>query len=395
MKLLLLILFCLVVSALVIMGIQEDPGTVLIQLSHSQIQTSLWTAIIVVFLAFCCLYIIVRILIHLLHMGEYFRKRRRMHRAREAKRLCDDAMIDLINGRFPSAIANFERSGGLSKKKLLPGIFQAAAAHFAKDFISRDNLFDTIHTKNMDEQIALRLTRAALLSEDEDWEHAFTQLKSLRDYAPNHPHVNKRLAIAAEHLQEWPVLADLLPVLRKTKHVTSTELKRWTECCATHQLRTSASQSVDVLTGTWKGLSRELRHDSVLQSVYVQALIQQGQWNDALTQLKNFSKKQTAVSFYHLMWGFPTSYLDDLILFLDKCSQESACNTTLTLTLGILCCRAKRFPRAIELLTQSATDHPGTEAYAWQAEAYLGEGLQEAAIDAFRKATTGKAQAVY
>lgn len=386
MRVLLALLIVLIVAVVLVMGFQHGSGYVIIHLSKTQLEVSFWTAAVSLLIAFIVLYIVVRLLSKLFGLGAYFKKKKKLRRAQNAKQLSNSGMIDIINGRWSSARNNLEKAAGLTRHNFLPKLYLAISSHLEGDTVKRDLTLSTIDTKNKEEHVSLQLAKAQFLMNHQDWEKALACLKGLRQQIPASPYLTLLLAKTCSHLHEWPLLTQLLPNLRKNKTVQESLYNEWQEKCFKHQLRIGARQSTDMLIDTWKHGSRDERAYLSARQTYIQGLLDLNEFEKATTALATLLKKQWEPKLCASYQQFPDSQADELIHTVDKLCQQHPSDANCKKTLGILCYKAKRYVRAKEILAAVVSEHPCPDSLQALAKAHAAEGEWEKAADCFKRA---------
>ena len=388
MRVLLIILLIAIVAVALLVGFQHHSGYVIVHFSQTQMELSFWTAILGLLISFIVLYIIVRILVRLFSLGSYFKKRKTIRQAQNIKQLTEDGLVDAINGRWSSASNQLDKAASLSRNKLVPKLFCAFSAFLAGDVANRDMALSTIDAKNKDEHIAFQLAKAQMLMGSNDWEKAFSCLKTLHNQHPNHGYTSVLLAKACSQLHEWPLLAELLSSLKKNKAVNEEQYREWRGTCFKHRLQVAARQSMDMLTDTWKRGDRDDKSKLAAQQTYIEGLINLNEFDKAKSELASLLKKQWNPVLCASYEKFPDEQADELLHVVDKLCQQHNNDINCRKTLGILCCQAKRYVRAKEILTQVVSEKAGAGAMRALAAAHAAEGEWEQAAAMLQEAVS-------
>lgn len=373
MKTILILLTLLAVIAGLV-GLQQHPGYVIIHFAQTQVELSFWTAAFSLILAFFITYGCVRILVKLFGLGAYFRKRKKRRRAKQREQCIEQGIIDLLNGRWPSASSLFKKAETLSPEDFVPALLRAISHHLEGDMVQRDLALRTLDTKNDDEQLSLQLAKAQLLMDNQEWESALSCLQLLHTQYPKHAYAGLLLARCCEKLSEWPLLRKIMPNLRKNKLVSEQQLSQWRLSCFCHSLQTAARESVDALVETWKEGQREDRFSLRAKTIYIEGLQNLRAYDKAEDAIFSFLKKQWEPNLCHFFETFPTDKIEDLIPAVDSLCQQHPLDTACQKALGVLCFQSKRYVRAKEILSTVVEEFPDTAALQALADVYMAEG---------------------
>jgi HemY protein len=300
--------------------------------------------------------------------------------AQNIKKLTENGLLDALNGRWPSANSSLEKAATLSRNKLIPKLFCALGALLEGNATNRDLALSTVDIRNKQEQTSFQLAKAQILMASQDWEKAFSCLKIQYEKTPSHPYAIFLLAQTCCQLQEWALLSQLLPNLKRNKAVKETQYKRWQEECFHYRLKLASRQSTNELMDTWKRADRDEKSRLLVKKTYIEGLIGLNEFEKAKSELAYLLKKQWDALLCYCYLKFPADQIDGLLTAVDSLCQEHPHEIICQKTLGILCYQSRRYVRAKEILSSAVLQHPCRESLEFLAYAHAAEGEWEQSI---------------
>jgi HemY protein len=219
----LLILIIAVLGA--ILFVKEDPGFLLVKYGDYSIETSLAFGIIAVAIISLLIHFLFKLIVGIWHIPLSVKRQSKNRRFTKSRKLLNQGLIDLAEGRFAQAENNLIKLVDYSENPLLHYLAAARAAQQQGKHDARDSYLKAAHEAKPEAEIAIGVTQAELqLSHHQD-EQALATLTHLRSIAPRHDHLIRLIAKVHYQLEDWRALAELLPDIRKKKLLKDNKLK--------------------------------------------------------------------------------------------------------------------------------------------------------------------------
>jgi HemY protein len=217
---LVLFFFVLLVSVLLGVKLQHDPGTMLIVYNHWRIETTLWVGVgllILIFIFFHVFLLLFSWLGGLRSSWRQWQARRRSHASQTKTR---KGLIEFSEGHWKRATNYLIKALPDADTPLLNYLTAARAAQEMGDHQMRDDFLRDAQHCVPEAKIAVELTQAQLQLANRQWEQALATLRHLKDLSPNHPYVLKLLIELYQEVKDWRQLIALLPDLKRNKVVS-------------------------------------------------------------------------------------------------------------------------------------------------------------------------------
>ena len=224
-KLLIGLLILIVVVLGAILFVKEDPGFLLVKYGDYSLETSLAFGIIAVAIAALLIHFLIKIIAGIWHIPLSVKRQSQSRRFGKSRKLLNQGLIDLAEGRFAQAESNLIKLVEYSENPLIHYLAAARAAQLQGKHDERDNYLKAAHEAKPEAEIAIGVTQASLQLSHHQNEQALATLTHLHSIAPRHDHVLRLLARAHYQLEDWAALADLLPEIRKKKLLKEEKLK--------------------------------------------------------------------------------------------------------------------------------------------------------------------------
>ncbi len=378
MRVLIYIVIVLCLAVWLGVKIEADPGYVLVSYSEWTLETTLWFALFTITVIFLLLFLIFRILRGISRTGyniSRWSKYRKRYKARKATNL---GFRMLAEGQWGKAEKQLIKRVKDSEIPFINYLVAARAAQAQGDYKRRDEYFRRANMLKDSSKIAVTLNQARLQLKAKQYEEAAATLSHLHTVIPNHIYVMRLLKEAYESLNDWDQLWLLLPSLKKRAVFKSTELQELEFIVAENRIRNLvAVKNWKKLDEIFKNLPSNLRSNSGLVAIYVEALMLQERPSEALGLISEILKKswdKKLVIYFGLMVA------DDPVKQLSLAEgwlKSHGKHASLLLTLGRICKRAKLWGKAREYL-DACIRHKGNK-YAYFELAQLLEETGEIA----------------
>jgi HemY protein len=219
----LLILIIAVLGA--ILFIKDDPGFLLVKYGDYSIETSLAFGIIAVAITALLVHFIFKSIVGIWHIPLSVKRQSQNRRFTKSRKLLNQGLIDLAEGRFSQAEKNLIKLVDYSENPLLHYLAAARAAQQQGKHDARDSYLKAAHEAKPEAEIAIGVTQAELQLSHHQSEQALATLTHLRSIAPRHDYLVRLIAKVHYQLEDWRALAELLPDIRKKKLFEEERLK--------------------------------------------------------------------------------------------------------------------------------------------------------------------------
>ncbi len=363
MKFILYIFLALLVAVGLAYSAQQDPGYLMITLHGWTIETSAAFAIIVILLAFICVYALLRLISMALQLPLRLRRWRKLRAATSSRKQLIQGMMQLSLGQWFNAEKLLLKSASHDDLAVLAYMGAARAAQGLKVKNRRDGYLLLASDKSPNNTMALALTQAQLEAEDGHPEEAIATLNKLPLNHRNNSYALSQLARYHAELKNWPTLVELLPRLRRHDALPLNQYYEL-EHQAYSGLIGQLAQKGDSVTlwQLWDELPTRLQEREDIVADFSCAMINLGYANDTEELLyRHINKKWSdfLVYLYGLMDGDVEIHLNRAKNWL-KTNQR---NAVLHLTLGRLATRAQQWKNARYYLETSLKLNPIGETY--------------------------------
>lgn len=342
----LLILIVVVLGA--ILFIKEDPGFLLVKYGDYSIETSLAFGIIAVAIIALLVHFLFKVIVGIWHIPLSVKRQSQNRRFTKSRKLLNQGLIDLAEGRFAQAENNLIKLVDYSENPLIHYLAAARAAQLQGKHDARDSYLKAAHEAKPEAEIAIGVTQASLQLSHQQNEQALATLTHLRSIAPRHDHVIRLLARVHYQLEDWVALAELLPDIRKKKLLKDEKLKVMETVAYKGFLNISAdTDNRSSLDLAWDKMPKAVQADADIlmhcvrlynkanwQLAGAEQLIVKSldrQWHDGLIE-----------TYGELSASDPTNQLKQA----EKWLADYGENESLLLALGRICIRAKLWGKA-------------------------------------------------
>jgi len=375
-KWLLRILVLIIIALGAVLLVKDDPGFVLIKYRDYNLETSLAFGIVVLILAIVLIYFALRFLLGFWRLPNSMKQHSQNRRFGKTRKLLNQGLIDLAEGRFDQAEVNLIKMVEYSESPLLHYLAAARAAQLQGKHDERDSYLKAAHEARPEAEIAIGVTQAELQLAHQQLEQSLATLTHLRGIAPRHNHVLRLLARVYFELEDWQSLVELLPDIRKKKLLKESILKTM-EAKSFRGFLAAAKNNQQVLENAWAKIPKAAQTDADLILYYIKLSNHAASSSGSVEQLiiKSLGQKwdDRLVEAYGL---FNASDPNEQLKRTEKWLDDYAKNENLLLALGRICVRAKLWGKAQSYLEASI----GVKAMAASCLALaelLGEQLQQ------------------
>ena len=361
-KIIISLLILIIGVLLAVLLVQKDPGFVLIQYADFSLETSLAFGIVALVVISVLLQILLKVFLSVWRMPRSMKKQSLNRRKEKSRRLLNQGLMDLAEGRFDQAESNLIKLVEYAENPLLNYLAAARAAQQLGKYDARDDYLKQAHEARPEAEIAIGVTQAELQLASSQTERALATLTNLRTLAPKHDYVSKLLARVYFQIEEWSQLCDLLPDLRRKKlfreeRLKEIEMRTYLGCMEEASLHSNSD-----LEKTWSKLPKDYQTNADLVLRYIELRGADSKQHKSVEQIivKSVNKQWNAnlVDYYGRMQmedatgqlGTAESWLTDY-----------GSSDILLLALGRICIRLKLWGKAQNYLEASVGINPSAE----------------------------------
>jgi HemY protein len=352
-KLLVGVLSLAVIVMAAVLLVQKDPGFVLVKYGDYSVETSLAFGIIAVVIAALLIQFIFRVLMGIWHLPGAVKQQSRGRRFNKSRKLLNQGLIDLAEGRFDQAESNLVKLVEFSESPLVHYLAAARAAQLQGKHDERDGYLKAAHEARPEAEMAIGVTQAELQLAHQQLEQSLATLTHLRGIAPQHNHVLRLLARVYFELEDWQSLVELLPEIRKKKLLKNSILEDMEGKSYRGFLATAKSNQA-ALEKAWARIPKAAQTDAELILFYIKLSNRASSNSSSVEQLiiKSLDQKwdNRLVEAYGL---FKSINPNEQLKRTEKWLDDYAKNENLLLALGRICIRARLWGKAQSYLEAS------------------------------------------
>ena len=369
-----------------------DPGYVLVTFNGSRMETSVWTAGILLILIFFPLHILLAFYLKI-RMPK-LRGWNRNRLAKRARQMTNKGMLAFAQGNWGQAQKLLSNSAPRADTTVVNYLTAARAANEQGNVDQAEELIRRALQESSTDDLAVNLTHAELQLERGQHEQCLATLLRLQKQVPHHHKVLKLLKSVYTALEDWEQLARLLPTLEKQKIISAKELdqlERNSGLSMLSKVKSDAQrldvqgQVVEKLQEAWKRLPPKLQRHPDVVFAYAEHLVSAGGSSAAESFLQANVKQMwddRLVRMYGLIEGKdPTKQL----LIAEYWLKERPNSGILLLTLGRLALKVKNWTKAQEYLEASVKLHRDFDAYAELCRLFAAQGKPDECVKYFQQ----------
>jgi len=346
-------------------------GFVLLSVGHYVIETSLWTALVLVLLVIALLWLARRLWRMLVLPGRWVsgrgERRRRRHLGRTLL-----GFVDFIEGNWPAAVDKLRQARGQGE---LPGVnflAAAAASHNMGDREGAERMLAEAEAAGAADSFTLDLLRARFVLQEGDAARALPLAEALHRSKPHHPGALRLLASARKAGRDWRGIEALLPDLRRhaalSRHeLAALETEVYREMLdafgANQSPHLGVAEGMAALDRLWQETPRHLHQEPSLVAAYVRQMARLGRADKAETRLARFLAKHWDSALAELYGGLEGDVQRQLVVA-EAWLRERPEDPRLLRALGQLSARAELWGKARAYLERSLALAPDPRTHA-------------------------------
>lgn len=378
MKLGLLVIVALVLSAIATHILVADPGYVVVSIRGYLIEMSVPFLLLLIVLTFVAAWLIVKLLRAPRKLGE---AAGRFRTSRAGQRLTR-GVIEVAEGNFAKGERLLSRAADVSDAPLLNYLQAARAAHLLGEDERRDRWLREAYEHLPEATNAVLLTQAELQLDQKQFESALATLRQIEENSPNHSHALALLGRLYYRLEDWPHLSEILPKLRKYGRLDEATLTRWS--LRVHREQLESAVDGDAVLDVWKDIPKDQKKDLSLLESYYSGLIRTGLHDkaekDIAAELKRNWRPELVRLYGMVEGGDPARQLKKAESWLKNHGEDA----DLLLAAARLCLRNELWGKARSYLETVISIRPSPEAYQEYGRLLNRLGESDAAADAYR-----------
>lgn len=348
------LLILVIAVLLAVLFVKNDPGFVLVRYGDFSLETSLAFGIVAVAVIGLVLQLLFKLLLAIWRLPKTLRKQAERRRADKARRLLNQGLIDLAEGRFEQAETNLLKLIGHAENPLVNYLAAARAAQQLGKFDQRDNYIKEAHDVRPEAEIAIGVTQAELQLVSGQTERALATLNHLRSIAPKHDYVLKLLAKVYYQIEEWSLLCELLPEVRRKKLFAEERLQTYEIAAFNGCLDQAARRDGGEIDKAWAKLPKNYQTNADLILRYIELVNRHGRDShkvaDIVVRSVNQQWNNELVDYYGQL---KVEDSNGQLTIAEGWLKEYGSNDHLLLALGRICIRLKLWGKAQSYLEAS------------------------------------------
>ncbi len=378
MKLGLLVIVALIVSAFAASFLLADPGYVVVHFRGYLIEMSVPVLMALFILTIVAAWMIVKLFRTPRKLGEAAGR----YRTSRAGQRLTRGVIEVAEGNFAKGERLLGRAADVSDAPLLNYLQAARAAHLLGQDERRDRWLRQAYENLPEAANAVLLTQAELQLDQAQYEPALATLRQIEENSPNHSHALALLGRLYYRLEDWPHLSQILPKLRKYGRLDDATLTEWS--LRVHQEHLESAADGEAVTAAWKKVPKDQKKDIGLLETYYSSLIRTGLHDKAEKDLAADLRREWRPALVRLFGIVDGSDAPRQLKKAENWLRNHSEDADLLLAAARLCLRCELWGKARSYLETVISIRPTPEAYQEYGRLLnrLGEG--EAAADAYR-----------
>jgi len=203
--------------------VARDPGYVLITYDGLALETSLWVALVALFLLLFVLWLAGFLLARALRSWGMLGRWSSGRRQRGAATRTTQGLLLLAEGQWTQAQRALEAAAPNAQAPLANYLAAARAASAQGLSEQRDGLLRQARQSTPGSALAVGLVQAELQQQNGEWAQSLTLLNDMREASPRHPTVLRLYVLALQALQQVDELQPLLADVKKSKALGKAE----------------------------------------------------------------------------------------------------------------------------------------------------------------------------
>jgi len=378
MKLGLLVILVLIISAFAASFLLADPGYVVISFRGYLIEMSVPVLMALFILTIVAAWMTMKLFRAPRKLGEAAGR----YRTGRAGQRLTRGVIEVAEGNFAKGERLLGRAADVSDAPLLNYLQAARAAHLLGQDERRDRWLRRAYENLPEAANAVLLTQAELQLDQSQYEPALATLRQIEENSPNHSHALALLGRLYYRLEDWSHLSEILPKLRKFGRLDEATLTKWS--LRVHQEHLESAADGETVIAVWKKVPKGQKADIGLLETYYGSLIRTGLHDKAEKDLAADLRREWRPELVKLFGIVNGSDAPRQLKKAENWLKNHSDDADLLLAAARLCLRNELWGKARSYLETVISIRPTPEAYQDYGRLLnrLGEG--DAAGDAYR-----------
>jgi len=217
----------LVLGAVMVNAISQDPGYLLLTWGDYQVETSVWLALSALVLSLVLLWFVLRVLRTTLTVPRALRRWFGIRSARGAQRRADKGFAAFFEGQWDVAEKALKKGGALDEQTILHPLYAALAAVHRGESARALALLEQAETEGSAPASLITLVRVEChlkAGATDEAERSLEQLSSSDRKTPRAKALRAELAFLQ---RDWQPLTELLPDVRRAGTVPESQIQVW------------------------------------------------------------------------------------------------------------------------------------------------------------------------
>ena len=356
---------------------KSDPGLVQIHFQGWTIETS----VLVLTLAAVALWLVVHFIIRLWRVPAETARRVREKRALAQ---LEKGLLALTEGDWSTAEKALEKSASSHGRTTARYLAAAQAADGQEAGDRADWYLEQADTRNKKQRFLVELTRARILTTNEQYSEAIPILEGLQKRRKRHSQVLELLARCYEETGQWEPLQKVLPVMQKAGVVDEARVAELKQHAAISELK--QYPDAEALKAGWRGLPKDLQRSTDVVMVFADQAIRIGA-PELTEEVLRTSLRHEWNSTLLIPYGEPGA--DDTPRRMKQCEKwlkDHPEDPWLNLALGRLCAREELWGKARHHMIRSLEIEPSVGGYDSLGQLLERKGELEISMACFRNA---------
>ena len=270
----------LVLGAVLVNAISQDPGYLLLTWGDYQVETSVWLALSALVLSLLLLWFVLRALRTTLRVPRALRRWLGIRSARGAQRRADKGFTAFFEGHWDVAEKALKKGGAHDEQTILHPLYAALAALHRGESARALMLLEQAETEGSAPAPLIALARFECYLDAGSADQAERSLEQLSNSDRKTPRAKALRAELAFLQRDWQPLIELLPDVRRARTAPDEQIKVW-EREGWIGLLTQADDVVPV----WKRAPDALKAPGQPLWPLLLDILQQGTQTDALQKV--------------------------------------------------------------------------------------------------------------
>ena len=279
MKLGIIVVLALILSAFAAHFLLSDPGYVAINFHGYLVEMSVPVLVLLAVALVFSVWLIRKLILAPRRIGEAAGR----YRAMRSGQKLTLGMIAVAEGDFARGEKMLARAASTSDSPLFNYLQAARAAHLQGRDDRRDEWLRLAYKETPEAANAVLLTQAEFQLDRGQHEQALATLRRLDENTKDHGRALILMGRLYYVLEDWRALGDLLPRIKKQGRTKSAAFDLWAIRVGRESLGRAAD--AEVLEAAWKSVSRAYKSDIALLVTYFEALMRVGSHEKAEKEL--------------------------------------------------------------------------------------------------------------